>query len=162
MSNYTKSTDFAAKDALNTGNPSKAVLGTEIDDEFEAIETAVATKADLASPALTGTPTINGDAAAVKKVTRRTTTTILTASDAGSCVALSGNMEIPPSVFAAGDTVMLYNNSSSARTLTQGTGLTLRYGGTTLTGSRTLAAYGMATIWFNSATEAVIAGAGLS
>jgi len=34
--------------------------------------------------------------------------------------------------------------------------------GTANTGNRTLAARGMATIWFNSATEAVISGAGVS
>jgi len=57
MSNYTKLTDFASKDALPSGNASKIVKGTEIDDEFEAIETAIATKANSDSPALTGTPT---------------------------------------------------------------------------------------------------------
>ena len=57
MSNYTKSTNFATKDALSSGNPLKIVKGTEIDTEFNNIATAVATKADLASPALTGTPT---------------------------------------------------------------------------------------------------------
>lgn len=57
MSSYTKSTDFASKDALLTGNPLKVVKGTEIDDEFNAIQTAVNSKADLNSPALTGTPT---------------------------------------------------------------------------------------------------------
>lgn len=44
MANYSKLTDFAAKDALPTGNAGKIVKGTEIDDEFEAIETAIATK----------------------------------------------------------------------------------------------------------------------
>jgi len=46
MSNYTKLTDFASKDALPTGSPAKIVKGTEIDDELNAIETAVATKLD--------------------------------------------------------------------------------------------------------------------
>jgi microcystin-dependent protein len=42
---------------LSTGNPLKIVKGTEIDTEFNNIATAVATKADLNSPALIGTPT---------------------------------------------------------------------------------------------------------
>ncbi|NBS68378.1 hypothetical protein EBT31_05615 [bacterium] len=58
MSNYVKSTDFAAKDALASGNAAKIVKGTEIDTEFNNIATAVATKADLASPTFTGTPTL--------------------------------------------------------------------------------------------------------
>ena len=47
MSNYTKSTNFATKDALPSGDPLKIVKGTEIDTEFNNIATAVATKADL-------------------------------------------------------------------------------------------------------------------
>jgi len=57
MTDYVKSTNFASKDSLSSGNPSKIVKGTEIDTEFNNIAVAVATKADTASPALTGTPT---------------------------------------------------------------------------------------------------------
>ena len=57
MANYLKATDFAAKDALLSGDPNKIVKGTEIDDEFDAIQTAVNSKANIASPDLTGTPT---------------------------------------------------------------------------------------------------------
>ena len=56
MSNYTKATNFATKDTLPTGNSGKIVKGTEIDDEFNAIASAVASKADTASPTFTGTP----------------------------------------------------------------------------------------------------------
>ena len=56
MSDYTKSTNFATKDALPSGDPLKIVKGTEIDTEFNNIATAVATKADLVSPTFTGTP----------------------------------------------------------------------------------------------------------
>ena len=58
MSNYTKLTDFAAKDTLPSGNAGKLVKGTEIDDEFNAISTAVASKANTAGPTFTGTVTI--------------------------------------------------------------------------------------------------------
>lgn len=56
MSNYTKSTNFATKDALSSGDPLKIVKGTEIDTEFNNISVAIATKADLVSPTFTGTP----------------------------------------------------------------------------------------------------------
>ena len=56
MTDYNKVTDFAAKDALSTGNPAKIVKGTEIDDELVAISGAIASKADKASPTFTGTP----------------------------------------------------------------------------------------------------------
>jgi hypothetical protein len=58
MTDYTKSTNFATKDNLSSGNALKIVKGTEIDTEFNNIQTAIATKADLASPTFTGTPTL--------------------------------------------------------------------------------------------------------
>ena len=58
MSDYTKATNFASKDSLSSGNPLKIVKGTEIDTEFNSIATAVATKADLASPTFTGSPVL--------------------------------------------------------------------------------------------------------
>lgn len=58
MSNYTKSTNFATKDTLPSGDANKIVKGTEIDTEFNNIATAISTKADLASPTFTGTPVL--------------------------------------------------------------------------------------------------------
>jgi hypothetical protein len=58
MSNYTKTTDFAAKDSLPSGDAGKVIKGTEFETEFDDIATAVATKADLASPTFTGTVVI--------------------------------------------------------------------------------------------------------
>lgn len=57
MANYNKATDFAAKDTLTSGDPDKVVKGTEIDDEFTLIETAVNSKSNTASPTFTGTVT---------------------------------------------------------------------------------------------------------
>jgi len=48
MSDYNKSTNFATKDSLSTGNPAKAVKGTEIDNEFNAIASAISSKAEQA------------------------------------------------------------------------------------------------------------------
>lgn len=56
MANYTKATNFAAKDDLPTGNAGKIVKGTEIDTEFTAIASAIASKSDINSPTFTGTP----------------------------------------------------------------------------------------------------------
>ena len=57
MANYTKTTDFAAKDTLPGGDSNKVVRGSEFETEFDAISTAIATKADTASPTFTGTAT---------------------------------------------------------------------------------------------------------
>jgi hypothetical protein len=61
MSDYSKTTNFASKDNLTSGNPAKIVKGTEIDTEFNNIATAIATKqdydSDLAAFALKTAPT---------------------------------------------------------------------------------------------------------
>ena len=54
MTDYIKSTDFASKDALLTGNPSKVVKGVEINTEFDNIAAADAT--NLKSGGTLGTP----------------------------------------------------------------------------------------------------------
>lgn len=46
MSNYTKITDYAAKDVLLHNDPLKAIKGTEVGAEFDAIATMSKTKAD--------------------------------------------------------------------------------------------------------------------
>ena len=56
MSSYVKATNFYTKDALLTGNPAKIIQGAEIDAEFNAISTAISSKADTTSPTFTGTP----------------------------------------------------------------------------------------------------------
>ena len=55
MSNYSKATNFATKDTLSTGNPSKIVKGTELDTEFNAIASAITSKIEQSNlDALTG------------------------------------------------------------------------------------------------------------
>lgn len=58
MSNYTKTTNFTAKDTLPTGNPAKIIKGSDFDTEFDALVTAVASKSNSESPTFTGTVTI--------------------------------------------------------------------------------------------------------
>ena len=78
MSNYTKSTNFATKDALSSGDPLKIVKGTEIDTEFNNIATAVATKADLVSPTFTGTPALPTGTTAVTQSAGNNSTALAT------------------------------------------------------------------------------------
>ena len=56
MANYVKATNFTAKDGLPTGNSGKIVKGAELDTEYTAIASAIASKADINSPTFTGTP----------------------------------------------------------------------------------------------------------
>jgi len=53
MSNYNKSTNFAVKDTLTSGDPDKVVSGAEIDNEFNDIASAVSSKTDKVAAATT-------------------------------------------------------------------------------------------------------------
>lgn len=80
MSDYTKSTDFASKDNLSSGNPLKIVKGTEIDTEFNNIATAIATKFDssgIPSGTVITNPTINNYTEGVVAIGTVTTTNTL-------------------------------------------------------------------------------------
>jgi|TARA_B110000908_G_C9921508_1_gene299889 hypothetical protein len=55
MSNYTKTTNFTAKDSLPSGDTNKIVRGSEIDTEYNSIAVAVNSKSNTASPTFTGT-----------------------------------------------------------------------------------------------------------
>jgi uncharacterized protein YaaW (UPF0174 family) len=46
MSDYTKTTNFTAKDALSSGDPGKLIKGSDFDTEFDALATAVTSKYD--------------------------------------------------------------------------------------------------------------------
>jgi len=124
---------------------------------------AAASGANTDITSLNTTTTINGVTIGYRSIPRSTTSGTAAVGDVGKCIAVTAGITIPNSTFAAGDAVSIYNdNVSTAITITQGASLTLRLAGTATTGNRTLAARGIATIWFNSATEAIISGAGVS
>jgi len=100
MTDYNKSTNFATKDNLSSGNPLKIVKGTEIDTEFNNIQTAVATKADLASPTLTGSPVLP------------TGTTGVTQSAGNNSTALATTAFVQAALNALYPVGSLYFNSS--------------------------------------------------
>jgi len=107
--------------------------------------------------------TINGLEIGTRRIPRSSTTSgTLTASESGYYIPANGGVTLPSSVFTEGDAVTIYNRTGSPITITQGGGLTLYFAGTTSTGNRTLAGRGMATVLFDSGTEAVIAGPGVT
>lgn len=101
MSNYTKATNFAIKDGLVTTDPAKIIKGTEIDNEYNAISSAIASKADVNSPSLTGSPTAP-TATAGSNTTQIATTAFATAAAAaafpsGGIIMWSGLISAIPS-----------------------------------------------------------------
>jgi hypothetical protein len=128
------------------------------------------TNALTAGTGLTATATYNGSAAITFNATgttinSQTAAYVLVASDAGKTISITtGGVTVNNSVMSAGNIVSIYNNSASSQTITQGTGVTLQWAGQTAssTGNRTLGLYGLATIVYISASNAVITGSGLT
>jgi len=156
MADYTKATNFTAKDALPTGNTNKIVKGAEIDTEFTAIASAVSSKADLNSPAFTGTPTAP-TASSITNTTQIATTAFVKsnlgtiASQNANNVAITGGSitgitdlavadgGTGQSTYSAGQ--LLIGNSAGGltkATLTAGTNVTITNGN----GAITIAASG--------------------
>lgn len=105
---------------------------------------------------------MNGLLVGYRGVPSLASTATATTAARGKVYKQTANHTVPASVFAADDAYAVYNNSASAINLTQGSGLTLRKAGTTTTGTLTLAPRGWATMWFVSATEAVVSGPGVA
>jgi len=95
MSNYIKSTNFATKDSLTTGNPLKTVSGTEIDDEFENITDAIESKANSSNAALTGTPTVAGATLPASTNSTQIATTAFTQAAIVAGVAAKAPIDAP-------------------------------------------------------------------
>ncbi len=92
MSNYTKATNFAAKDSLPSGNSGKIIKGTEIDTEYNAIASAISSKADTDSPTFTGTPLAPTQATATTSNTQIATTAFVQAAIAAANVVPAGTI----------------------------------------------------------------------
>ena len=144
MSNYTKSTDFASKDSLASGNAAKIVKGTEIDTEFNNIATAIATKADSASPSFTGTVTAATISATTVSATTVSTAgaaitggsvtgiTDLAVADGGTGASTAANARANLGTVADtasnGIAARTAANTLTARTITAGTGISVTNG----------------------------------
>lgn len=85
------------------------------------------------------------------------TTGTLTIASANKQIFATGTITINDGIFSQGDSIVIYAGSSS-RSIAQDTGMTLRLHGSETTGSRTLAARGVAGVIFISGTEAVVTG----
>lgn len=112
---------------------------------------------DIATTGIVVTGTIKG-----RTETSSEASGTLTSASANTVVKATGGITINDGVFAAGDHIEVYNDSNSSITITQDTGMTLRLAGTTSTGNRTLAARGIAIIYFDTNADATVGGTGVS
>jgi hypothetical protein len=104
MASYVKATNFTAKDGLPAGNSSKVVKGAELDVEFTAIASAVASKSDSNSPTFTGTPLAPTAAGGTNNTQIATTAFATTVAAAvfpiGGIILWSGSVASIPSGWA--------------------------------------------------------------
>jgi hypothetical protein len=94
-----------------------------------------------------------------------TTSGNLVLTDSAKHLYVSAGVTVPPNstvAFAIGTVVTIINSSASAITITQGAGVTVRQTGTTNTGNRTLAGYGMCSAVKVATDTWYISGGGLT
>ena len=100
MSNYTKATNFLAKDSLADADPLKIIKGADFDTEFNALQVAVNTKANTISPTFTGTPLAPTATAATNTTqlatTEFVTTAVTAAMPSGAILLWSGSAATIP------------------------------------------------------------------
>ena len=141
MSNYTKATNFTAKDTLPSGDSGKIVKGTEIDVELTAVSSAIASKADINSPTFTGTPAAP-TAAAGTATTQIATTAFVVTNERAATATLTNktingsNNTITNVSLATGVTGTLpVANGGTGVTTSTGTGNVVLSASPTLTGN---------------------------
>jgi hypothetical protein len=117
--------------------------------------------------AIVATGTIGAESIGFRGVPQNAQTSAyaLTLNDNGKHISITtGGVTIPANAsvaFPIGATVAIYNNSGASQSVAITTD-TMRQAGTTNTGTRTLANYGLATVTKVGATTWVISGAGIS
>ncbi len=163
----------------NTGT---LTLPTSTDTLVGRATTDTLTNKTLTSPAISGgtidNAVIGGTTAAAGTFTTvtdskgelrrvpqnsQTSAYVLVASDAGKHISITtGGVTVNSGIFSTGDTITIYNNSTSNQTITQGASVTIRQVGTATTGNRTLAQYGLCTLLCVASNTFVITGGGVS
>lgn len=114
MSNYSKLTNFTAKDSLPSGDSNKIIKGSEIDAELVAVSAAITSKANSASPVLTGTPI------APTATAGTSTTQIATTAFVGNAVANISTLSAFSIEEDGTDLLFKYNGTAVAKLSSSG------------------------------------------
>lgn len=123
-------------------------------------------KANLASPAFTGTPTSSGIEIGFRGIpcTTQNADYTFVSGDAGKARRKANTSAYTYTVpsLSAGTVLTVINVGSAGDVTLTGSGVTLQLSGTTTTGNRTVAPGGVVTIFFDTATHALVGGSGLT
>jgi hypothetical protein len=180
MSNYTKTTNFTAKDSLPSGNAGKIIKGSDFDLELNNIATAIASKedtADLGSLAyqalgavsitggsITGIDPLSDTDGNVRSIPQsgsaKTSSYTLATTDNGNFIEVGsgGSIIVPDATFSAGQNVVIINNTSGSITITLNITTAYISGVNTDRSSVSLATRGLATVFFLSGTVCIVSG----
>jgi len=86
----------------------------------------------------------------------------LTVNDTGKFISSNTTVNVPPSIFSAGNVMTVYNNSAVSITVVAITGVTLQLAGSATVGNRTLAQRGVGTVLCVAANTFVMYGTGVT
>jgi hypothetical protein len=164
-------TSFGSGVATWLGTPSSANLAAAVTDETGSGALVFATSPTLVTPAL-GTPasgvlsntTVDGTNKVgylnIPYVTDKTTSYSLAVGDIGEVVGVGsgGSITIPDATFAAGDAILIFNNTTGDITITCTITTAYISGTDEDKATVTLATRGLANILFISGTVCVISG----
>jgi hypothetical protein len=118
-----------------------------------------------AAGTITTSSTISDSIGNVRTIVQNSQTSAYTlvATDNGKYISITtGGVTVPASIFTAGQNIVIFNNSGSSQTITQGASVTMNLAGSATTGNRTLAQYGVATVLCTGTNTFVITGQGLT
>lgn len=180
MSNYSQITSFGPKDALTTGNPAKLIKGSEIDPELSSIAASIQSKLDATDLATevgtqqiqiaTNTPlanTIGFRGVPIDQVSANYTAILsdmgraklhVSGAGAGDTYTIPANSAVP---YPVGATLTFINFDANVLLISINSDL-LTLMGTGLSGTRTLAQFGMATAVKITSTQWLISGINLT
>jgi len=133
------------------------------DSNWQELLTALSTTFDPSNVALTGETVQAGmEQLCTLPVSAKTASYTLAASDIGGLVSISsGDVTVAANEFDAGDTVVIYNDSATSRSIERDSGVTM-YWVNGQDADRTILQRGLATIVCVGSNEFVITGQGLS
>ena len=132
---------------------------------FNKANSALQNTSGTLSGSLTTTGTLSDSKGDVRSIpiNIQSSSYTLVSGDSGKTISITtGGVTVPSSVFSSSQAITIFNNSNSNQTISAGSGVTLYFAGTSLTGNRTLSQRGLATIYCYAANSFVISGAGLS
>jgi len=125
------------------------VSGITISDNVTAVNNITTTGGDMVDQI--------GEIRSVP-INSKTSAYTLLATDHGKFISTTAAVTVPPSVFSAGQTVTIYNDSGSSFAITKGSGVTMYWVQTGANADRTLATRGVATILCVGTNTFVITG----